>query len=199
VKGGKGGTSESGICAPFIASWPGVVEADRTSNALIDFTDLFPTFLALAGRPITDEIEIGGEKYIIDGRSFADVLLENQPRSQREWIMSMGGGNHAKRTDKGVENQYTFRDRVLRNERFKVLVGPDRQPAGLFDLQEDPHEKENLLKGTLSDSARQTLAELMEVAAAFPPQDADPRYIPNPQQSWDVPVTAESEVWKISE
>lgn len=199
VKGGKGQTGEAGICEPFIASWPGVVRADHTSNALIDFTDLFPTFLSLAGRPLAEEILVDGKNYLIDGRSFADVLLENRETSSREWIMSMGGGNHAKRTGQGVENQYKFRDRVLRNERFKLLIGPDREPAGLFDLHRDPWEEENLLGGALSDTAQQALDKLLQVAASFPGEDADPRYIPNPEQSWDVPVTAESEVWKRSE
>ena len=199
IKGGKSKTQESGICEPFIASWPGVVRANHSSNALIDFTDIFPTFLSLAGKPLANEIQVEGVNQIIDGQSFADVLLENRAASNRKWILSMGGGNHAKRTEQGVENQYKFRDRVLRNERFKLLIGPDRQAVGLFDLQQDPLEKENQLGGELTDSAREALDYLLEVAADFPAQDADPRYIPNPEQSWDVPITAESGVWKKSE
>lgn len=196
VEGGKGETREAGICAPFIASWPGVVQANRTSDALIDFTDLLPTFLELAGHPLSDTVLINSQPYTIDGRSFAEALTENRATSNREWILSMGGGNNAKRTDRGVENQYWFRDRVLRNERFKVVIGPDRQPAGLFDLQEDPWEEENLLTGKLTEPAREAMNELLEAASQFPERDADPRYIPNPEQHWDVPVTAESEVWK---
>lgn len=199
VNGAKGTTGEPGICEPFIASWPGVVEAGNTSDALIDFTDIFPTFLALAGQPVGREIQLNDENYTIDGRSFADVLLENKPASDREWIMSMGGGNNAKLTDRGVENQYTFRDRVLRNERFKLVIGPDRQPARLFDLQQDPWEQDDLLGGALTNTAREGMNDLLEVAASFPSEDAEPRYIPNPAQSWDVPVTAESKVWKRTE
>lgn len=199
VKGGKGQTGEAGICAPFIASWPGVVQAGHTSNALIDFTDLLPTFLALAGQPLSKEIEMDGKNYQIDGQSFADVLINNRATSDRDWIMSMGGGNHAKRTDQGVENQYIFRDRVLRNKRFKLWVGPDREPTGLFDLERDPMETTDLLSRPLTDTARHVLDKLLEVVASFPEKDENPRYIPNPEQSWDVPVTAESEVWKQSE
>ncbi|PHN02371.1 sulfatase-like hydrolase/transferase [Flavilitoribacter nigricans] len=199
VQGGKSQTTEPGICAPFIASWPGVVRAGHSSEALIDFTDLFPTFLSLAGAPIGPEIEMNGEQYIIDGRSFADVLLGKQTNSARPWILGMGGGNNAKRTEAGVENQYVYRDRVLRNERFKLFVGPDQQAAGFYDLQRDPWEQQNLIDQTLTDTAQRALNTLLEAASDFPEEDADPRYIPNPEQSWDVPITAESGVWKRTE
>lgn len=49
IKGGKTKTVESGICEPFIVSWPKNIKSGRVSNALIDFSDIFPTCLDLAG------------------------------------------------------------------------------------------------------------------------------------------------------
>jgi len=37
---------------------------------------------------------------------------------------------------------------------------------------------------------------LIEAALSFPQKDADPRYVPNPPQEWDVEISAESQVWK---
>jgi len=116
VEGGKGETREPGICAPFIVSWPGVVRKNFQSDALIDFTDLFPTCLDLAGVPPAQQIQMDEHAHLIDGKSFKNVLINKSNDTQRTWILSMGGGNNARRTEAGVENEYRFRDRVLRNK-----------------------------------------------------------------------------------
>lgn len=182
---------------PFIASWPGTIEANTTSNALIDFTDLFPTFLDLAGVNIGDQWSAGGETQVIDGKSFKSVLLGNSPNSQREWILGMGGGNNARLTDQGVENQYVFRDRVVRNLRYKLTIGSDKSPTGFYDLEVDPDEQKNLIDQLNTEERTENFKELMSVLDYFPDKDNDPRYMPNPPQPWDVGVTAESQVWKI--
>ena len=41
----------------------------------------------------------------------------------------MGGKNDARLTKDGVQNAFVFRDRVLRDERFKLYVDPRRQPV----------------------------------------------------------------------
>ncbi|MEM9141817.1 MAG: sulfatase-like hydrolase/transferase [Bacteroidota bacterium] len=144
VMGGKGTTAETGICEPFIAHWPGTIPPG-VSNALIDFTDIYPTFLDLAGIPPRRTIHKNGREHILDGHSFKEVLLKGKIKSPRQWILGMGGGNNAKLTEKGVENQYVFRDRVLRNERFKLYIDANRKPEKLYDLLQDPDEKNNIL------------------------------------------------------
>ena len=59
--------------------------------------------------------------------------------------MSMGGGNNAALSEKGVENQYRFRDRVLRDKEYKLYVSTDRKPEQLYDLKNDPYETQNLV------------------------------------------------------
>ena len=94
VKGAKSQLSEAGVCIPFIASWPNELKSNTTSDALIDFSDLYPTLIDLAN------LELDSSNQVIDGKSFKTVLTENQPHSNRTWIMSMGGGNHARLTEK---------------------------------------------------------------------------------------------------
>lgn len=197
IDGGKGSTSESGICLPFIASWPGTIEANTKSNALIDFTDFFPTFLDLANVNVGDKWRVGNETQVIDGKSFKSVLLGNSLSSQREWILGMGGGNNARLTDQGVENQYVFRDRVVRNLRYKLTIGSNKSPKGFYDLETDPDEQQNLINQLNTEERNKNYEELLSVLDYFLDRDNDPRYIPNPRQPWDVEVTAESQVWKM--
>ncbi len=196
VNGGKSKTIEPGICVPFIASWPKRITSPAVSEALIDFTDLFPTFLGLAGIEVGDTWLVNGTEQPIDGRSFASVLREGTSRSQRDWIMSMGGGNHARLTEHGVENQFNYRDRVLRTERYKLYINSEGQPDGFFDLLMDPTETINLIDSLSTDERKKSFEALMRVVRDFPGKDSDPRYQPNDPQPWDVEVTAESQVWK---
>ncbi|MGH6793600.1 MAG: sulfatase-like hydrolase/transferase, partial [Opitutaceae bacterium] len=47
-RGGKGSTRDNGTHVGFIVSWPGVITPGRVSDALVDFTDVFPTLTDVA-------------------------------------------------------------------------------------------------------------------------------------------------------
>jgi arylsulfatase A-like enzyme len=196
VKGGKSKTSEPGISEPFIVSWPGRIKADRESDALIDFTDILPTFLDIAGVKSKDKWTDLNASHIIDGKSFKNVLLQGDEASKRKWILGMGGGNNARLTENGVENQYKFRDRVLRDERFKLYIDASRKPEKFFDLMEDPFERHNLLDSLETAESKNSFNNLLEVVNTFPLEDSDTKYKDNPPQDWDVKITAESGTWK---
>lgn len=190
VKGAKSETNEWGTAMPFITNWQGVQSNSRISDALIDFTDILPTFLDLAGSaPDTS--------WSLDGKSFAEVLRKPGADGQREWIMSMGGGNFAKLTDQGVENQYVYRDRVLRNKRYKLYIDTHRQASHFYDMTQDPFEQTDLIDSLHLPELTKNFEQLQAAAATFPETDADPQYRPNPPQPWDVAVTATSLIWKI--
>ena len=189
VKGAKSKTTEAGVCIPFLASWPAVIPSNQKSQALIDFSDIYPTLLEVSGAAIDTKMDS------IDGKSFTAVLKGKVP-SVRKWIMSMGGGNHARLTEKGVENQFNYRDRVIRNMGFKLYIDSRGQPEKFIDLQADPYEKINLLDSIKEGNQRDNFEMLFQVVGTFPSKDQDPRYLPNPKQPWDVPVTAKSDVWK---
>jgi len=178
VKGGKGKTLETGVNAPFVASWPGRIKPGTTTDALVDFTDFYPTFLDLAGAGAPTG-------HAVDGKSFAALLRGESGDSSREWILAMGG--HSGTIDPGsgrVANVFSFRDRVIRDKRYKLLVGTDRKPAKLFDLQQDPTEKSNILKSGIpgADAAQKRLWKVIE---SLPKRDANPQYDPLPAQPWD--------------
>jgi arylsulfatase A-like enzyme len=188
IPGGKAKTIEPGVNIPFIASWPGTIAPGQVSDALVDFTDMIPTFAELAGQPVP-----GRDK--VDGRSLAGYLRGDAAAAPRDWILAMGGQNHAKVSDRGVENEWYFRDRVVRDQRYKLYVGTDRKPQKFIDLQVDPDEQADISQ-TQSPPARAAHAKLEALIESWPAQDADPICTPQPPQPWDVPVTVKSIEWK---
>lgn len=188
VRGGKAKPTEAGVCVPMIVNGPSRVKKGLESKALMTIADFLPTFAAIGqGKP--------SQKFTYDGKDCSDALLGSSPRSPHDWILSMGGKNQAKLTDQGVENAYVYRDRVIRDERFKLYVDTNRQPARLIDLRNDPDEKNDLIA---SDDAevKAALRKLSKPLEEFPERDNDPIYEPLDAQAWDVKVSAKSEVWK---
>ena len=191
VKGGKTYTSENGIAVPLVTRWKGRREG-LVSGALVDFTDFMPTFAELAGASLPEGVTI-------DGESFAGVLHGGDMDGPREWIMAMGGRNEAAVSEAGVENKFVYRDRVMRDRRYKLYIAatPELQAEKFFDLVTDPYESRNLL-GAMDSRAEAAYDRLMEQAATFPKKDNDPKYRRREARSWDVPVTVESQQWKLN-
>lgn len=196
IRGGKAKTTEPGICEPFIVSWPKHLKVNATSDALIDFSDIFPTCLDLAGVEPKKEWMVGNKSHRIDGKSFKSVLLNNTKESNRTWILGMGGENNAQLTENGVENQFVFRDRVLRNAQYKLYINTKRKPEKFYDLLSDPSENNNLIDSLNNHERKSNFDQLMKVLSTFPLKDSDPKYDPNPSQIWDVEISKESQIWK---
>jgi arylsulfatase A len=77
---GKGSDTERGCRVPLIAHAPGIVKPVGSCPELVDFSDILPTLLDLAGTKVPED-------YTIDGRSFAP-LLRGGEYEPREWIFS---------------------------------------------------------------------------------------------------------------
>jgi arylsulfatase A len=78
LSGKKGSMLECGSLVPTIANWPGVIEAGKVNDLLIDSSDILPTFADLAGAKLPT-------KNVIDGRSFLPQLM-GKKGNPREWI-----------------------------------------------------------------------------------------------------------------
>lgn len=188
VHGGKQKTTENGICAPYIVNCPGRVPEGEVSDALLDFSDMLPTFAAFADAELPME-------YGFDGVSVADVFLGEKEDSDREYILGMGGQNRAEVSDMGVENEWQFRDRVIRDKQYKLFINTDREPEKLVDIVNDPDEEVDIRDS--EDPEVQAAREKLEAQIPlFPRWDNDPKYVPQPAQEWDRPVTVKSKVWK---
>lgn len=175
VAGGKGSLGENGIRAPFIVSAPGRIPQSTTTDILMDFSDLFPTFLDLAGVPIPDSL-------VLDGHSFAANLLRPEEKGLREWVLSMGFGP-ARLTEEGVQPVQIFTDRIVRNHRYKLWI-EEGTPSAMYDLELDPDETENILESPKPEH-REARDSLEAILYSLPYKDAAPRYTPLPAQPWD--------------
>jgi len=171
VSGAKQQLTEAGACLPFIANGPGLVPTGVVSDVLVDFTDLMPTFLALAGSSVPTSI-------VTDGHSFAPVLLGQATTNTREWILSTGGNPGKTNASGQVVNVDFYDERALRDKRFKVRVNTNRVITALYDLQEDPWEltNRNGSASAIHTNARAKFRAILDTQIPF--TDANPAYTP---------------------
>ena len=180
--GGKASKWEGGVCEPFVVNCPGIVPAGVETDALTDFSDLLPTFAELGGAELP-------KNRTLDGKSFAPLILGKAQDSPREWIMALGHG--AARLDKeGVRGKADYTARVIRDKRYKVWVNENREISALYDLKNDPLEKNNLVDGDEASVAA-VLEKFQAVVDATPDRDARPQYRKREALAWDKKVGGE--------
>ncbi len=107
---------------PFMVRLPGGRGARRT-GAICQYHDLLPTLLDVAG--------LANCAHDMHGRSFRGVL-EGESDTHRDAIIT---GYH-----EGI-------DRVIRNDRWSLILRPEGQDDELYDLVADPAERNNLREG----------------------------------------------------
>jgi arylsulfatase A-like enzyme len=82
---GKGREADRGVHVPFIVRAPFLMSGGRVSRDLIDFTDLYPTFLELTKTAPPEGVTL-------DGRSFVPSLRGSEdPFEKRNWVFSQLG------------------------------------------------------------------------------------------------------------
>jgi len=153
VVGGKTKLIESGICVPFVVSCPGWVQAGEVSDALVDFTDILPTFLDLAGAKLPTNITLDGRSFAgaLGGKAAAGVSDRGQ-HAPREWIFSQLG-----------------QVRVVRDKRYKMW-----SDGRVFDLAADPLEQSDL---SGSDNPQhQAARERLQAVLSSLPADREPPF-----------------------
>lgn len=129
LQGTKRSTHEGGIRVPFIAWWPGQVEAGSVNDHQLAFYDLMPTFCDIAGidnyveRYTNKELEVD----YFDGLSFAPTLLGDGEQEAHEFLY------------------WEFHETnmmALRMGNWKLVV--QGGTCKLYDLVTDLHEDNNL-------------------------------------------------------
>jgi len=94
---GKWTLNETGVRTPLIAVWPGIIEPNTTTNAMVSWVDLIPTFIDIAGGTVPDTL---------DGHSFKKVLL-GQTDHFRDTVFTLlkGEGNATVHPARGVRTE----------------------------------------------------------------------------------------------
>lgn len=129
LRGTKRSTTEGGIRVPFIAWWPGEVEAGVKNDHQLAFYDLMPTFCEVAG--IDNYVERYTNKELdvdyFDGLSFAPTLLGEGEQKAHDFLY------------------WEFHETnmmALRMGNWKLVV--QNGNCSLYDLVSDAHEDNNL-------------------------------------------------------
>jgi len=185
IKGGKTRLTENGINAPFIVNCPGIIPGGVNTTALTDFTDMLPTFADIAGADIPKE-------YITDGVSIADIILGQSKQSSKEYIQALGS-NPALIKDMRIANTFTFRDRVIRDEQYKVFINTSGEIYALFDLLNDPYEKENLIDSQ-AQKCIDAISKFQKGIEQMPTVDNAPIYTKGNANVWDIDTTKHNSV-----
>jgi arylsulfatase A len=135
LSGKKGDMLECGSLVPWIVNWKGGGQSGKVINDLVDATDWMPTFAALAGAKLPENVTL-------DGKSFAPQL-KGEKGTPREWIfMELG-------------NQW-----YVREEKWKL-----NRANELFDMRNAPFEEILIpadSKDEMAVSARQRLSGVLK-------------------------------------
>ena len=124
LRGFKRDLYEGGVRVPFIARWPGVISAGQTSDEVISFQDLLPTFAFLAGAEVPNNV---------DGINVTEALKGGAIPADRGYLYWDYG--HCRR----------FYDQAVRVGGWKGLrLGKDEGRIQLYKLADDIGESRDV-------------------------------------------------------
>jgi len=169
---GKWGLAEQGLKVPFIVRWPGHVKPNSKSNTLLSFVDVLPTLLEASKTEIPKNI---------DGKSFLNILKGDKTEVHK-YIFGVA-------TKQNIRNAKVFPSRMVKNNSFKlirnfnakeVLVSnfgenqivnefikmgansfPNKPYEELYDLKNDPYQKNNLINNKKYKNERLQLSNAL--------------------------------------
>lgn len=130
--------------APLLIAAPGI-EGGRASRRLVEFIDIYPTLCDLAGLPQPDHLH---------GQSMLPLLLDADAE-HKEAVYTRHGGGDAVRTDR-----WRYQEMRSRGGRGDLLG------VGLFDLEKDPDENENVAEDPAQAEVRKKLKAMLDAAQA---------------------------------
>lgn len=170
---GKWGLSEQGLKVPFIARWPGKIKPNTTSNTLLTFVDVLPTFLEIADKKPPKGI---------DGKSFYKTLKGNDDEIH-DYIFGLASRQN-------IRECKVFPSRSVRGHRYKLILNfnalevyesnlgdnpivnkfikigaesfPNTPYEELYDLENDPYQKNNLANNRIYENEKIKLRRVIE-------------------------------------
>lgn len=129
LRTGKGWLYEGGIREPFIVKWPGVVKPGVVNEKdLANGTDLFPTFLEMAGLPLQPEAHLDGVSLVpsLKGQAFKrGPIFWHSPLSRPYSTGDIDGS-------------------AVRIGDYKLVEFYNEERVELYNLSEDLSEKKDL-------------------------------------------------------
>jgi uncharacterized sulfatase len=165
---GKFTVKEPGLRIPLVIRWPDMIQKGISSEALVHITDILPTFIDIAGGDVPSDM---------DGKSLLPLFSTEQTK-HHSYVY---GVSHKQNT----QYPYIFPSRMIRGERYKYIInsnalevyesnlgtddavnlfierGARKYSAipyeELYDLEQDPWEKNNLASNSDYDEVKSEL------------------------------------------
>ncbi len=163
--GAKGSVYDGGIRVPLLARWPAGLEAGRTVEKMVHFTDWFPTILAAAGLEVPKDLELDGVNVLPvlrgeDGKvetkrcwqwnRYTPLVTCNAAIRDGDWKLVRPAINEAMQVPdihwlhtSMYEYEYFVEHGIVRDPEPAREVPPPPPPE-LYNMAEDPLEQENL-------------------------------------------------------
>jgi arylsulfatase A-like enzyme len=116
---------EGGIRVPLFFVWPGVIERGTSFHTPVQHVDLYPTLSSFMGA------DLG---HLVDGLSLYGLIMKGIPLPARELYWHYPHYMY----ENGAE--------VVRDERYKYIEFYKDGRKELYDLEEDPGERSNIIK-----------------------------------------------------
>ena len=153
---------DSAVRVPLILSWPGRFQAGLRSPALVELTDLAPTFLEAAG--------LDAPRWM-QGRSLLPLLTGAAPSDHhRDFVRS----EYYDAVDMPDNTHAT----MYRDERYKLIVYHGHDQGELYDMQSDPDEHDNLWNAPHRQALKTELVLRSFDATVFAVDHGEPRIGP---------------------
>ena len=147
VEGGKGKTTDNGTHVPLIVNWKGVIKPNESTEALVDFSDFFPTICEAAGTTVDSGLDL-------DGVSFYSQLIGKEG-PKRNWI-------HTWYNRDGGSNPMSATSEWVRNANYKLYVGNK-----FYNIKKDPGEKNMIPTNALLDYEKTIRKEFIGVLDSY--------------------------------
>lgn len=161
LTGAKWTNWNAGVHAAMIARWDGRIRPGRTTDAIVQYEDILPTLVALAGGSPDREMDGRSIAPLLEGRSdrhrkYAFHLHDNYPSGPPYPIRAAGDGRYRliwnltpdqKMIAKNMENELWLKSwKATDTEHAKFIVGRwyHRPEFELYDTAADPWELTNL-------------------------------------------------------
>ncbi|HEX8804535.1 MAG TPA: arylsulfatase [Acidimicrobiales bacterium] len=164
----KGSTWEGGVRVPAVVVWEGMIEPGRVSDGIVDFCDLVPTVLRLAGA----EDRLPDDRFN-DGVDQTSFLLAGDQHSNRKhhhyWLGATYSGLRAGEY-KFMLASTTDDDRDVHNPGGFTGVTQRYSYARLYNLYLDPKETRSYMirKLAYAQAFRAGVAGHLRTFAAYP-------------------------------
>jgi arylsulfatase A-like enzyme len=170
LRGSKGMLYEGGLRVPLVAYWPGTIPPGRTIETPVIGTDLYPTFLEIAGgRP---------EREAWDGLSLLPLVTGEGGLPERPLFWHFPAYLEADRSTPGPFR--TTPAAAVRLGDRKLLEFFETGELELYDLAADIGEQVNLVDSLPEVAAqlRDTMTAWRAAVGAVVPSEANPAYEP---------------------